>query len=89
MPLNTREYILLIIIIITLLALLASLLAIKLCRKHDQRNPITSPGKLSVWRMMHQTVSYRKFFSHPLFHLFIRQGLGVSVSLSRYSYGCG
>jgi hypothetical protein len=89
MPLNTREYILIIIIIITLLALLASLLAIKLCRKHDQRNSTTSPGKLSVWRMMHQTVAYRKFFSPRLFTRFIRQGPSVGMSLSRYSHGCG
>jgi len=87
MPLNTREYILL--IIITLLALLASLVAIKLWRKHVQCNPTTSPGKLSIWRMIHQTVVYGKFFSPRLFNLFIRQGTSVGLSLSRYSHGCG
>ncbi len=89
MPLNTREYILIIIIIITLLALLASLLSNKVWRKHVQCNPTTSPGKLSVWRMMHQTVAYQKFFSPTLLTRFIRQGPSVGMSLSRYSHGCG
>ncbi len=86
MPLNTREYILIIIIIITLLT---SLLSNKLWRKHVQCNPATSSGKLSVWRMMHQTVAHGKCFSPRLFNLFIRQGPSVGMSLSRYSHGCG
>ncbi len=92
MPLNTREYILIIIIIIiiiTLLALLASLLSNKLWRKRVQCNPATRPGKLSVWRMMHQTVAHGKCFSPRLFNLFIRPGPSVGMSLSRYSHGSG